>query len=35
VTLTVERRFAGAAGDPAFDEMVEPSDWADYCLAFA
>jgi hypothetical protein len=35
VTLTVERRFAGAASDPAFEQLVEPDDWAEYCLAFA
>jgi hypothetical protein len=35
VTLTVERRFAGAAGDPTFEQFVEPDDWAEYCLAFA
>jgi hypothetical protein len=35
VTLTVERRFAGAAGDPTFEQLVEPDDWAEYCLAFA
>ncbi|MGX5515367.1 hypothetical protein [Bacillus cereus] len=35
VTLTVERKFAGAAGDPTFEQMVKPSDWEEYCLAFA
>jgi len=35
VTLTVERRFAGASGDPTFDQVVEPDDWQQYCLAFA
>jgi hypothetical protein len=35
VTLTVERRFAGAAGDPNFEELVEPADWQTYCRAFA
>jgi hypothetical protein len=35
VELTVERRFAGAAGDPSFDEIVGRSDWQQYCLAFA
>ena len=35
VTLSVERRLAGAAGDPAFDQLVEPDDWDAYCAAFA
>jgi hypothetical protein len=35
VTLHVEREFEGASGDPAFDELVEPDDWATYCGAFA
>jgi hypothetical protein len=35
VTLRVHREFAGAAGDPTFDELVEPDDWATYCAAFA
>ncbi|MCQ6563984.1 hypothetical protein [Paenibacillus mendelii] len=35
VTLTIERKFAGAAGDPTFDQMVGPSEWEQYCLAFA
>ncbi|HEX7164071.1 MAG TPA: hypothetical protein VF223_22880 [Trebonia sp.] len=35
VTLSVHREFAGAAGDPTFDELVEPDDWATYCAAFA
>lgn len=35
VTLSVERKFGGAAGDPAFDELVEPGDWEEYCEAFA
>jgi hypothetical protein len=35
VTLSVERRFAGAAGDPTFADMVEPADWDQYCAAFA
>jgi hypothetical protein len=35
VTLTIERKFAGAAGDPTFADMVEPSEWEQYCLAFA
>jgi hypothetical protein len=35
VTLSVHREFAGAAGDPTFEELVEPDDWATYCAAFA
>jgi len=35
VPLTVERKFAGAAGDPTFDQLVEPEDWEAYCRAFA
>lgn len=35
VSLTVERQFKGSAGDPLFHELVEPSDWEQYCSAFA
>jgi len=35
VTLSVERKFAGAAGDPTFEQLVEPDDWEEYCAAFA
>ena len=35
VSLSIERRFAGAAGDPTFEQLVEPDDWEHYCLAFA
>jgi hypothetical protein len=35
VTLSIERRFAGSSGDPTLDQVVEPADWEDYCLAFA
>ena len=35
VSLTIERKFAGAAGDPTFVELVEPDDWEQYCAAFA
>ena len=35
VKLTVERKFAGAAGDPTFEQLVEPCDWDEYCAAFA
>ncbi|MFD6274764.1 hypothetical protein ACFWFI_04165 [Streptomyces sp. NPDC060209] len=35
VSLTLERSFAGAPGDPTFAQCVEPEDWDTYCLAFA
>ncbi len=35
VTLSVERRFAGASGDPTLDQVVDEDDWEAYCLAFA
>ena len=35
VSLSIERRFARAAGDPTFEQLVEPDDWQRYCLAFA
>jgi hypothetical protein len=35
VRLSVERRFAGASGDPTFDDCVDPEDWEQYALAFA
>lgn len=35
VALTVEREFAGSRGDPSFDQLVEASDWEQYCAAFA
>ncbi|WP_219835383.1 hypothetical protein [Paenibacillus sp. R14(2021)] len=35
VELKVERRFAGAAGDPTFGQLVSPSEWENYCEAFA
>jgi hypothetical protein len=35
VMLTVERKFAGAAGDPTFADTVSLDDWAQYCAAFA
>jgi hypothetical protein len=34
VTLSVERRFAGAGGDPSLEDVVDADDWQDYCLAF-
>ena len=30
----VEHKFGGS-GDPTFEQMVLPSDWSDYCGAFA
>ena len=35
VTLSVERRFAGADGDPSFAQSVTPPEWAGYLQAFA
>ncbi|MCP2033575.1 hypothetical protein L1279_000558 [Planomicrobium sp. HSC-17F08] len=42
VTLKVERRFAGAAGDPTFADLMGPEiegeypeEWDKYCSAFA
>ncbi|MCO6449392.1 MAG: hypothetical protein J5I90_01270 [Caldilineales bacterium] len=35
VKLSIERRFAGAAGDPTFAQTIEPTDWDAYCAAFA
>ncbi|MEU0936944.1 hypothetical protein [Embleya sp. NPDC005971] len=35
VSLSLERRFAGSAGDPSFADCVDPDDWDEYCLAFA
>jgi hypothetical protein len=35
VTLPFRKEFAGASGDPTFDELVEPDDWETYCDAFA
>lgn len=41
VSFTVERKFAGANGDPTFAEMIEVAPdggsehWSAYCLAFA
>ncbi len=35
VTLTVERSFAGSAGDPTFTDCFELEDWEAYCDAFA
>lgn len=35
VSLSVEKRFGGAAGDPSFADALDVDDWQDYCLAFA
>lgn len=35
VKLSVERRFAGASGDPTLDQVLTAVDWQTYCLAFA
>lgn len=35
VTLSVERTFAGSAGDPTFTDCFELEDWGEYCDAFA
>jgi hypothetical protein len=35
VSLHVERKIAGASGDPTFIELVDPPAWREYCEAFA
>ncbi len=35
VELSIERRFAGASGDPALEAVLAADDWQAYCLAFA
>ncbi|SKF62600.1 Uncharacterised protein [Mycobacteroides abscessus subsp. abscessus] len=35
VKLSVERRFAGASGDPSLDQVMDEDDWQQYCLAYA
>ena len=35
VTLPLRREFGTRGGDPTFEDLVEPDDWADYCAAFA
>ncbi len=35
VKLSVEKRFAGPAGDPTLDEVLTAEDWQAYCLAYA
>lgn len=35
VRLSVERRFAGASGDPSLDQVMDEDDWQQYCLAYA
>lgn len=34
VSLHVRREFAGSAGDPTFEDLIGPDDWAEYCAAF-
>ncbi|NUS59037.1 MAG: hypothetical protein HOV66_29905 [Streptomycetaceae bacterium] len=34
VSLALERRFAGSAGDPGFVDCMDQEDWDDYCLSF-
>ncbi|MFG2178354.1 hypothetical protein ACGFLS_06490 [Streptomyces abikoensis] len=35
VSLTLERSFSGAPGDPSFAVCVQPRHWHEYCAAFA
>ena len=35
VSLSVEKRFAGSAADPALDQVLSPDDWVAYCGAYA
>ena len=35
VKLSVEKRFAGPAGDPTLEQVLSADDWQAYCLAFA
>jgi hypothetical protein len=35
VGLSLERRFAGASGDPTLDQVIDHDDWQEYCLGFA
>ncbi|KUL46058.1 hypothetical protein ADL22_11135 [Streptomyces sp. NRRL F-4489] len=35
VSLTLERSFSGAPGDPSFAACVAPEHWRTYCAAFA
>lgn len=35
VTLSVEKRFAGPAGDPTLEQVLTAEDWQAYCLAYA
>jgi len=35
VKLSVEKRFAGPAGDPTLEQVLSPDDWQAYCLAYA
>ncbi|MFI6585144.1 hypothetical protein [Embleya sp. NPDC050493] len=35
VSLSLERRFAGSAGDPSFTDSMDPDDWHELCAAYA
>lgn len=35
VKLSIEKRFAGPAGDPTLEQVLTQDDWEAYCLAFA
>lgn len=35
VKLSVEKRFAGPAGDPTLEQVLSADDWQTYCLAYA
>lgn len=35
VSKTIERRFKGSENDPLFIDLMEQSDWTEYCEAFA
>ena len=35
VKLSIEKRFAGPAGDPTLEQVLSPDDWQAYCLAYA
>lgn len=35
VKLSVEKRFAGPAGDPTLEQVLSADDWQAYCLAYA
>ncbi|HEY5787314.1 MAG TPA: hypothetical protein VIT65_21320 [Microlunatus sp.] len=35
VKLSIEKRFAGPAGDPTLEQVLSADDWQAYCLAYA